>query len=94
MKTLTFAAGLAAGYLLGTRAGREKYQQIVHSAKNLSEHPTVQQAQTKLKNVLGAAQDTSNGHEDRTDTEGATIGMTPDRMSSSSATQVGYPNAG
>jgi hypothetical protein len=59
MKTLTFAAGLAAGYVLGTRAGREKYDQIVQGAKNVSEHPTVVQAQTKVKDAVGSAKDSA-----------------------------------
>ncbi|HJW62246.1 MAG TPA: YtxH domain-containing protein, partial [Actinomycetes bacterium] len=30
---LGIAVGLAAGYVLGTRAGRERYQQLTASAK-------------------------------------------------------------
>jgi hypothetical protein len=36
MRTFTFAAGLAAGYVLGARAGREKYEQIVTSFQKLN----------------------------------------------------------
>src|SRR5689334_13974123 len=54
MKVLTFAAGLAAGYVLGTRAGREKFDQIVTSARKMSNHPTVVQAQDKVKDMLGS----------------------------------------
>lgn len=36
MRTLTFAAGLAAGYVLGARAGREKYEQIVTGVQKLN----------------------------------------------------------
>jgi hypothetical protein len=57
MKVVTFAAGLAAGYVLGTRAGREKYQQIVATAKKVSSHPSVQQAQDKAKDLIGAGTD-------------------------------------
>lgn len=53
MKAVTFAAGLAAGYILGTRAGREKYEQIVESARTLSNKPAVQQAQTKARVLVG-----------------------------------------
>ncbi|MBV2358014.1 YtxH domain-containing protein [Streptomyces sp. J2-1] len=38
---LTFVAGLALGYVLGTRAGRERYEQIKKSARRISENPTV-----------------------------------------------------
>jgi hypothetical protein len=57
MKLITFLTGAAVGYVLGTRAGRDKYEQIVQGAKDLSEHPTVVQAQTKLKGALGDATD-------------------------------------
>jgi hypothetical protein len=36
MRTFTFAAGLAAGYVLGARAGREKYEQIVTGFQKLN----------------------------------------------------------
>jgi hypothetical protein len=54
MKVLTFAAGLAAGYVLGTRAGREKFDQIVTSARKMGNHPTVVQAQDKVKDMLSS----------------------------------------
>jgi hypothetical protein len=57
MKMLTFAAGLAVGYVLGTRAGREKYNQIVGVARNLADQPAVAQAQAKLKDLAGAGVD-------------------------------------
>ncbi|MFI5496650.1 hypothetical protein [Actinoplanes sp. NPDC051859] len=33
MKMMKFAVGLAAGYVLGSRAGREKYEQIVGAVR-------------------------------------------------------------
>ncbi|WP_426502176.1 hypothetical protein ACPPVO_31525 [Dactylosporangium sp. McL0621] len=44
MRLLTVAAGVAVGYVLGTRAGREKYEQIVASTGRLRENPTAGQA--------------------------------------------------
>src|SRR6187551_1938314 len=41
---LMFIKGLAAGFVLGSRAGREKYEEIAASAKKVWEHPTVQEA--------------------------------------------------
>jgi len=41
---LMFISGLAAGFVLGSRAGREKYEEIRASAKKVWEHPTVQEA--------------------------------------------------
>jgi hypothetical protein len=44
MNRMAFAAGFAAGYVVGARAGRERYDQIVKLARQAAEHPTVQQA--------------------------------------------------
>jgi hypothetical protein len=41
---LWFIGGLAAGFVLGARAGREKYEEIVSTARKVKEHPTVQEA--------------------------------------------------
>ncbi|MDX2595101.1 MULTISPECIES: YtxH domain-containing protein [Streptomyces] len=38
---LTFVAGLALGYVLGTRAGRERYEQLKKSARQISQNPAV-----------------------------------------------------
>jgi hypothetical protein len=53
MRLLTLATGLAVGYVLGTRAGREKYDQIAESARNFAEQPTVAQTTAKVKEKLG-----------------------------------------
>jgi hypothetical protein len=39
-----FMAGLATGYVLGTRAGRERYEQMKKAARTVADNPTVQQA--------------------------------------------------
>jgi hypothetical protein len=41
---LMFLTGLAAGFVLGSRAGREKYEEIRENAKKLWESPSVQEA--------------------------------------------------
>jgi hypothetical protein len=41
---ISFLTGLAAGFVLGARAGRERYDQLVKAAKTVAEHPAVQQA--------------------------------------------------
>ena len=40
----SFIAGLTTGYVLGSRAGRERYEQIKKAARSFAENPTVQQA--------------------------------------------------
>jgi uncharacterized protein (UPF0333 family) len=57
MKVVTLAAGMAVGYVLGTRAGREKYELIVANARKVSAHPSVVQAQNKAKELLNAGTD-------------------------------------
>jgi hypothetical protein len=39
-----FVVGLAVGYVVGARAGRERYDQIVKYTKQVTEHPAVQKA--------------------------------------------------
>jgi len=39
---LMFLIGLAAGYVLGTRAGRERYEQLKAGAERLWTNPSVQ----------------------------------------------------
>ncbi|MBT2505020.1 MULTISPECIES: YtxH domain-containing protein [Streptomyces] len=41
---LAFIAGLALGYVLGTRAGRERYEQLKKSARQISQNPAVRNA--------------------------------------------------
>ncbi len=41
---LWFLGGVAAGFVLGARAGREKYNDLVANARKMWDHPTVQEA--------------------------------------------------
>ena len=41
---ISFLTGLVAGFVIGARAGRERYDQLVKAAKTVAEHPAVQQA--------------------------------------------------
>ncbi|WP_067461892.1 YtxH domain-containing protein [Actinomadura macra] len=57
----TFIAGAAIGYVLGTRAGRERYEQLKQWSRQVSENPNVQEATEKLRakgtEVAGVARD-------------------------------------
>lgn len=55
---LLFVAGLAVGYVLGTRAGRQRYEQIKLAAKNVWESEPVQW-------VAGQAQDAASDMADK-----------------------------
>ena len=41
---LKFLLGAAAGYVLGARAGRERYEQLLRTFQRVSDHPAVQGA--------------------------------------------------
>lgn len=41
---LTFMLGLTAGYVLGSRAGRERYEQLRKAAQQVAQNPAVRNA--------------------------------------------------
>ena len=56
MKKLPLLAAAAVGYVLGTRAGRERYEQIKRWSSKVADHPAVQGAagfvQAKVSGVF------------------------------------------
>lgn len=64
MRKLVFAAGAAIGYVLGTKAGRQRYEQISGAARQVAAQPTVKQAlnevQTQATRVYDAAKTAVN----------------------------------
>ena len=52
---LSFAAGLAIGFVAGTRAGRERYDQMVKAAKTAKESPAFQQAAEAIQAQVSSA---------------------------------------
>ena len=86
MGKLTLLAGGAVGYVLGTRAGRERFEQIKSQAQSLWNNPKVQEKATAAQDfakekapevkdkVTGAAKD-KMGQSD-TDTTGTTTSTT------------------
>ena len=61
MTKVAFVAGLAVGYVLGARAGRERYDQIRRMARAVRENPTVQETagivQAQASSVVASARD-------------------------------------
>jgi hypothetical protein len=57
MKLFWLAAGFATGYVLGTRAGRERYEQMAETARELSKKPQVAQMQAKMKDLADRSRD-------------------------------------
>ncbi|MCS5720584.1 YtxH domain-containing protein [Herbiconiux sp. CPCC 203407] len=54
---IVFVVGLATGYVLGTRAGRERYEQIKAGAEKVWSTPTVQAGVEKVQEFAGARVD-------------------------------------
>jgi hypothetical protein len=57
----TFLAGFATGYVLGSRAGRERYEQIRRAARSIASNPAVASTTASLQHqavdVLASAKD-------------------------------------
>lgn len=51
IKKLTLVAGLGAGYLLGAKAGKERYRQIMQQVNGFLGRPEVQDAKDNLTNA-------------------------------------------
>jgi hypothetical protein len=52
-----FLVGLSAGYVLGTKAGQERYQQIVDAASKLKENPGVQRLTGEVNKTVSVSKD-------------------------------------
>jgi hypothetical protein len=59
-KMMTFGVGAAIGYVLGTRAGRERFNEISGRAKRVWESDTVQEAAAKVQMKAGHMTDQVN----------------------------------
>jgi hypothetical protein len=54
MRWIPVAAGVAVGYVLGTRAGRAKYEQLVEGYHEVRANPTLDQVQRSVRKVTTA----------------------------------------
>lgn len=52
MSKLTLLAAGAAGYVLGARAGRERYEQIAAGARSFARNPKVQKATQQAQDTI------------------------------------------
>ena len=52
---VTFLAGFATGYVLGSRAGRARYEQIRQAARAFASNPAVQSTASSLQHQAGEA---------------------------------------
>lgn len=53
MGKVTAVLALGVGYVLGTRAGRERYEQLKQTAAKVGQRPETQRAQERIKAVAG-----------------------------------------
>jgi hypothetical protein len=58
---LKLLAGLAAGYILGARAGRERYERIAEATRRLAERPEIRELTGKVRAGLGAGLEKAAG---------------------------------
>ncbi len=90
----TFLAGFIAGYVLGSRAGRARYDQIVRVARSFRTNPTVQNATSSLQHqatgALSTARDkaTSSISDKVAEKRPAWLGSAP--RSSSAGSRAGH----
>ena len=52
-----FLVGLSAGYVLGAKAGEERYQQIVDATSKLRENPGVQRLSGEVNKTVNVSKD-------------------------------------
>lgn len=55
MKLLPFVVGVGVGYVLGTRAGRERYEQLARAYRRVADDPSVQAAAGVARAKAGEA---------------------------------------
>jgi hypothetical protein len=58
---LIFLTGVGIGYVLGARAGRQRYEQLVRAGRKLKENPTVQETAGILQAQAGELISTAKG---------------------------------
>lgn len=57
-RKLTFLVGLGTGYVLGAKAGEQRYQQIVDKAREIAGMPAVKEAASTLTDAASSAAST------------------------------------
>ncbi len=89
---LMFLAGLGAGFVLGTRAGREKYEELVQAARKVRDNPTVQEAagvvQEQANKIVSGGRETLSDKLSHTKLAETRVG---ERLLSAMDTQSGAP---
>ncbi len=93
MGKVTLAVGFAAGYVLGTRAGRQQYEQIAATARSFMSNPKVQQTTETLQHSAGdMASRVREKVTDKVQSRRGGSGTTTDAYSSSAYEVVEVPD--
>ena len=93
----TFLAGFATGYVLGSRAGRARYEQIRQAARAFASNPAVQSTASTLQHQAGDSLSTAKDKATSTlgeklgDKKPAWLGHGSSQSSNGAHTTNGYP---
>jgi hypothetical protein len=92
-----FLGGLAAGFVLGARAGRERYNELVVNARKVWDHPTVQEAagvvQAQANRLYSEGKDTVSDKLGQTKV-GEKLGARKDQPDGLASASESRPDAG
>ena len=98
---LKFLAGLGAGYVLGSRQGREQYDKIVAKAQSLWGNPKVQDAAEKVQHVaeekvggMTGSSSSSGGSSSTSSADSSDFGSSSTGSSSTGSTSTGSSSTG
>jgi len=93
-RALTFATGLTVGYVAGTKAGREKYEQMKLKMHEVSQQPAVTGMRENLQEQVGTATKAVAGKVTDVASEvSKKLHKTSDHGSSENDTVPSHPNA-
>ena len=98
---LKFLVGLGAGYVLGSRQGREQYDKIVAKAQSLWGNPKVQDAAEKVQHVaeekvggMTGGSSSSGGSSSTSSADSSDFGSSSTGSSSTGSTSGGSSSGG
>ena len=85
---IRFLTGAALGYVLGTRAGRQRYEQILGSLRDLTDSDLARQIKGEVSKLTGSEQSTTTGLA----TPPVIVGPGPDGKTGTKADDVRLPD--
>lgn len=89
IRKLTLLAGFGAGYVLGAKAGTQRYDQIVTTARQLAGKPVVREVRSNLTDAAGHLGDRATAAVNQT--VAAVADKVPDLVDLSRLDPAGHP---